>query len=66
MTVVEYMLAIIAIVLGLAIGKVLDKFSTTIKGSNWTDFNWFLSVWCLHPCYTSWVISGDSGGSTDC
>ena len=48
MTVVEYMLAIIAIVLGLAIGKVLDKFSTTIKGSNWTDFNWFLSVWCLY------------------
>ena len=32
MTVVEYMLAIIAIVLGLAIGKVLDKFSRTHFG----------------------------------
>ena len=48
MTVVEYMLAIIAIVLGLAIGKVLDKFSTTIKGSNWAQFNWFLSLWSLY------------------
>ena len=48
MTVVEYMLAIIAIVLGLAIGKVLDKFSTTIKGNGWTEFNWFLSGWSLY------------------
>ena len=48
MTVVEYMLAIIAIVLGLAIGKVLDKFSTTFKGARWTEFHWFLSVWSVY------------------
>ena len=47
MSIFEFSSIIVAIVVGLAIANVLDKFSYTIKVTNWIKQGWFQSLVCV-------------------
>jgi hypothetical protein len=47
MSIFEFSSIIVAIVVGLAIANVLDKFSHTIKVTNWIKQGWFQSLLCV-------------------
>jgi hypothetical protein len=47
MSIFEFSSIIVAIVVGLAIANVLDKFSHTIKVTNWIKQGWFQSLACV-------------------
>ena len=47
MSIFEFSSIIVAIVVGLAIANVLDKFSYTIKVTNWIKQGWFQSLLCV-------------------
>ena len=47
MSIFEFSSIIVAIVVGLAIANVLDKFSYTIKMANWIKQGWFHSLVCV-------------------
>ena len=46
MTIFEYMAMVVAIVLGLSMTNLLNKFATTMRTGNWRQL-WFRSLWCL-------------------
>ena len=47
MSIFEFSSIIVAIVVGLAIANVLDKFSHTIKVTHWIRQGWFQSMLCI-------------------
>jgi len=47
MSIFEFSSIIVAIVVGLAIANVLDKFSSTLKVANWSNQGWFQSLLCI-------------------
>ena len=47
MNIFEYSSIIVAIVLGLAIKNILDKFSYTVTVNNWIKQGWFQSIVCV-------------------
>ena len=47
MSIFEFSSIIVAIVVGLAIANVLDKFSSTLKVANWSNQGWFPSLLCI-------------------
>ena len=47
MSIFEYSSIIVAIVLGLAIKNILDKFSYTVTVNNWIKQGWFQSIVCV-------------------
>ena len=47
MSIFEFSSIIVAIVVGLAIANVLDKFSSTLKVANWSNQGWFQSLLCF-------------------
>ena len=61
MSIFEYSSIIVAIVLGLAIKNILDKFSYTVTVNNWIKQGWFQSIVCVLVLLSYLVIFGASG-----